>query len=92
MVVGRFHRAAATVFGVGQNVAVLTGTRLVRLSDGGRIGSKAPWAMTVRTVLLPLLIGTFVVGAVAGGSPPGSPVRVSIDRRDTGRRRAAGHR
>ncbi|PSL55962.1 RDD family protein [Saccharothrix carnea] len=72
--------------------AVLTGTRLVRLSDGGRIGWKAPWAMMVRTVLLPLLIGTFVVGAVAGGSPPGSPVRVSIDRRDTDRLRAAGHR
>ncbi|MFD0206256.1 hypothetical protein ACFVG9_36355 [Saccharothrix carnea] len=72
--------------------AVLTGTQLVRLSNGGRVGWKAPWAMMVRTVLLPLLIGTFVVGAAAGGSPPGSPVRVSIDRRDTGRLRAAGHR
>jgi hypothetical protein len=29
--------------------AVLTGTQLVRVADGGRIGRKAPWAMLVRT-------------------------------------------
>lgn len=72
--------------------AVLTGTRLVRLSDGGRIGLKAPWAMTVRTVLLPLLIVSTVVGAAAGGGPPGSPVRTSIDNRSTRRLHAAGFR
>jgi len=71
--------------------AVLTGTRLVRLSDGGRIGLKAPWAMTVRTVLLPLVIVSTVLGA-AGGSPPGSPVRTSIDSRSTRRLHAAGLR
>ncbi|TQM78851.1 RDD family protein [Saccharothrix saharensis] len=72
--------------------AVVTGTRLVRLSTGGRIGFPAPWAMTVRTVLLPLLIASFVVGALASGSPPGSPSRTSIDDRSTRRLRAAGFR
>ena len=72
--------------------AVVTGTRLVRVSDGGRIGLKAPWAMMARTVLLPLVIITFVIGATAGGSPPGSPVRTSIDARRTRRLHAAGFR
>lgn len=72
--------------------ALVTGTRLVRLSDGGRIGLKAPWAMAVRTVLLPLVIVSTVVGAAAGGSPPGSPVRTSIDNRSTRRLHAAGFR
>lgn len=72
--------------------AVVTGTRLVRLSTGGRIGLPAPWAMTVRTVLLPLLIASVAVGSLAGGSPPGSPSRTSIDDRGTRRLHAAGLR
>lgn len=56
--------------------ALLTGTRLVRARDGGRIGAKGPWAMTVRTVLLPLLIIAVVFG---GGYADGSLARISID-------------
>lgn len=55
--------------------ALCTGTRLVRLRDGGRIGAKGPWAMVIRTVLLPLLI----IAAVIGGTVDGSFVRTSID-------------
>ncbi len=68
--------------------AVLTGTRLVRLRDGGRIGPKAPRAMAVRTLLLPLLLVAVVVGGPAGGSL----VRMSIDDDGTRRLRAAGFR
>ncbi|MFC3452903.1 RDD family protein [Amycolatopsis speibonae] len=72
--------------------AVVAGTRLVRMADGGRIGGKAPWAMVIRTVLMPLLLATVVVGALAGGgaAPGGSLVRVSVDVDATGRLRAAG--
>jgi len=56
--------------------AVVTGTQLVRHADGSRIGAKGPWAMLVRTVLLPLLIIAVVVG---GGGPGGSPARTNID-------------
>lgn len=56
--------------------AVCTGTQLVRHRDGSRLGAKGPWAMLVRTVLLPLLIGAVVIGGVG---PGGSPVRVNID-------------
>jgi hypothetical protein len=61
--------------------AVLTGTRLVRLKDGGGLGFSAPWAMLVRVLLLPLLIVAVVVGALSGGggSPPGSFIRASLD-------------
>ncbi|XVS61265.1 RDD family protein [Actinosynnema sp. CA-299493] len=72
--------------------ALVTGTRLVRMSDGGRIGLKAPWAMTVRTVLLPLAIVSVLIGSGSGGGPPGSPVRASIDSRRTRRLHAAGFR
>ncbi|MBN6038307.1 RDD family protein [Amycolatopsis sp. 195334CR] len=63
--------------------AVLTGTRLVRVADGGRIGGKGPWAMLVRTVLLPLLLVVVIVGALTGGgsAPGGSQVRISVDDR-----------
>ncbi|MGC7095163.1 RDD family protein [Amycolatopsis lurida] len=63
--------------------AVLTGTRLVRAADGGRIGGKAPWAMLVRTVLMPLLLVAVIVGALTGGGtgPGGSQVRVTVDAR-----------
>ncbi|MFB6397384.1 RDD family protein [Polymorphospora lycopeni] len=60
--------------------AVLTGTQLVRVKDGGRIGGKACWAMLVRTLLMPLLLIAVIVGALSGGgSPPGSLARTSID-------------
>lgn len=62
--------------------AVMTGTRLVRLEDGGRIGAKGPWAMLIRTVLLPLLI----LGAVLGGGvADGTLKRVSISVKRTRR-------
>ena len=71
--------------------AVLTGTQLVRLKDGGRLGFWAPWAMLVRILLLPLLIIGVLVGSFGGGggSPPGSFVRVSLDVDATHRLRAA---
>jgi hypothetical protein len=56
--------------------AVLTGTRLVRARDGGRIGAKGPWAMLVRTILLPVL---FVAIALGEFVSVGSLARVSID-------------
>lgn len=55
--------------------AVVTGIRLVRAADGGRIGAKGPWAMLVRTVLLPLLI----LAVLTGGGGDGTTQRVSID-------------
>ncbi|UMO99816.1 hypothetical protein [Amycolatopsis sp. EV170708-02-1] len=56
--------------------AALTGTRLVRIRDGGRIGAAACWAMFVRTVLFPLLLVAMVL---AGSGGVGSVRRVSID-------------
>ncbi len=75
--------------------AVLTGTQLVRVRDGGRIGAKACWAMLVRTLLLPVLF--FVVllpTAFTTGSfgTAGSLARISIDRAATGQLHAAGIR
>ncbi|MEU4693829.1 hypothetical protein [Actinoplanes sp. NPDC023714] len=69
--------------------AVLTGTRLVRVRDGGRIGKKACWAMLLRTVLMPLLLIVVIVGSFGGSliSPDGSVVRTSIDRAATRRLR-----
>jgi hypothetical protein len=55
--------------------ALLTGTRLVRLRDGGWIGAKGPWAMLIRTLLLPLA----VLAVVTGGNADGSLQRTSID-------------
>lgn len=61
---------------------VLTGTRLVRTRDGGRIGAKGPWAMLVRTVLLPLLVAAVVVGGVGpGGELPRTCIDVARTRR-----------
>ncbi|GHH49368.1 RDD family protein [Lentzea cavernae] len=76
-------------FGNGRAVgAALTGTRLVRLSDGGRIGFAACWAMLVRTLLFPLLLVAFVYSGVG----PGSLSRVSIDDEATRRLHEAGLR
>ncbi|SDC94437.1 RDD family protein [Glycomyces harbinensis] len=56
--------------------AMWTGTRLVRVSDGGRIGAKGPWAMFVRLILLPAaILGALTGGGLAGGSLQ----RTSID-------------
>jgi hypothetical protein len=66
--------------------AVLTGTRLVRVEDGGRIGAGACWAMVVRTVLFPIL----VAASVFGGAVPGDLTRISIDEDATRRLHAAG--
>lgn len=65
--------------------AVVTGTRLVRIADGERIGAKGPWAMLVRTILLPALIIGMLTG---GGTVDGSLQRVSIDVARTRRMRA----
>lgn len=57
---------------------VLTGTQVVRIKDGGRIGGWASWAMLVR-VLFPLLAIGMIIGALGGGGTgPGSD-RVSVD-------------
>jgi len=65
------------LYGSGRALGALcTGTRLVRLSDGGRIGAKGPWAMQVRTILMPLLIIGVVLG---GGYADGTMKRASID-------------
>ncbi|WP_340688113.1 hypothetical protein LCL61_19215 [Amycolatopsis coloradensis] len=65
--------------------AALTGTRLVRIKDGGRIGAAACWAMLVRTLLFPLLLVAMVL---AGSGGVGSVRRVSIDEEATRRLRS----
>lgn len=75
-------------FGDGRGVgALVTGTRLVRVADGGRIGFSACWAMLVRTVLFPLLVLVLVLSEMV---PLGAPRRTSIDDRATRRLRAVG--
>ncbi|WP_378058006.1 RDD family protein [Actinophytocola glycyrrhizae] len=70
--------------------AVLTGTRLVRTKDGGRIGGWASWAMLVR-VLFPLLVIGAIIGALGGGGPvSGGSDRVSVDPRAIRQLHAAG--
>jgi hypothetical protein len=71
--------------------AVLTGTQLVRVADGGRIGGKAAWALLIR-ILMPLLFIGAIVGALGGAGPVsgGSTVRVSVDARATRQLRDAG--
>jgi hypothetical protein len=54
--------------------ALLTGTRLIRVKDGGRLGFWAPWAMLVRVLLLPIL-----VASMFGNLPPGDLRRASMD-------------
>jgi hypothetical protein len=75
-------------FGNGRALgAVLTGTRLVRVRNGNRIGAAACWAMLVRTILFPVFLGAVVVG---GGIAPGSLRRISIDDDATRQLHAAG--
>ncbi|MDG4753489.1 MULTISPECIES: RDD family protein [Micromonospora] len=73
---------------------VLTGTQLVRVKDGSRIGAKTCWAMLVRTLFMPLLFVVLMVSAFSTGSSgtPGSLVRISIDPDATRRFNAAGIR
>ncbi|MGN8027625.1 hypothetical protein [Microbacterium sp. 22242] len=67
--------------------ALLAGTRLVRMSDGGRIGlPKAGWAMLIRTLFLP-----FIFWAALEGTGDVGQVRTSIDENATIRLRNAGH-
>ncbi|MEV4416535.1 RDD family protein [Catellatospora sp. NPDC049609] len=84
------------IYGNGRALgAVLTGTQLVRVKDGGRVGAKACWAMLIRTLLMPLLLIAVIVGALGntgGEAPAGSPARVSIDRGATRRLQASGIR
>lgn len=71
--------------------AVLTGTRLVRVKNGQRLGASASWAMLVRTLLFPLLLVVVLAGAASGGgTAPGSLRRTSIDDAATQRLHAAG--
>nr|WP_030504777.1 RDD family protein [Micromonospora purpureochromogenes] len=74
--------------------ALLTGTQLVRIKDGSRIGLKACWAMLVRTLLMPVLVVVLLVTAFSTGSSdaPGSLVRTSIDPGATRRLHEAGIR
>lgn len=72
---------------------MLTGTRLVRVKNGQRIGAGACWAMVVRIVLFPLLMALVLASIFAGGfgsGPPGELTRTSIDEEATRRLHAAG--
>lgn len=72
---------------------MLTGTRLVRVKNGQRIGAGACWAMVVRIVLFPLLLALLLAAAVAGNAgsgPPGDLTRISIDEEATRQLHAAG--
>lgn len=66
---------------------LLTGTRLVRVKNGRRIGWGACWAMLVRTVLFPLLL---LIVVTSGSVGAGSLTRISIDDAETRRLWAAG--
>jgi len=67
---------------------LLTGTRLVREADGGRIGwGKAGWAMAVRALFVPFLL----LSLFDTGGDTFSTVRTSIDDTGTRRLRAAGY-
>jgi hypothetical protein len=70
--------------------AVLTDTQLVRVSDGGRLGKQAYWAMLIRTVLMPLLLALWVASFFLGSAleADDGTVRTSIDRHATRRLRA----
>lgn len=62
-----------------------TGTRLVRVKDGSRVGlAKAGWAMLIRTLLMPLLF----LAAIGGSADGPGVVRVSIDSKATERLKA----
>jgi hypothetical protein len=64
-------------YGNGRGVgALLTGTQLVRVKDGSRVGlAKAGWAMLIRTLLMPLAF----LAAIGGSSDGSGGVRISID-------------
>jgi hypothetical protein len=66
--------------------AKLTGTRLVRIKSGDRIGAAACWAMFVRILLFP----TMLIVMTLSGSFEGSLRRISIDEAATRQLHAAG--
>lgn len=67
---------------------MLTGTRLVRLKGGNRIGwGKAGWAMLARVCFMPVI---FLTLFDSGPMADISPVRTSIDDPATQRLWAAG--
>lgn len=67
--------------------AVLTGTRLVRVKNGHRLGVGACWAMLVRIVLIP----PYLLAITLGQMPSvGSARRISIDDAATRQLHAAG--
>lgn len=68
---------------------VVTGTQVVRIKDGGRIGGWAAWAMLMR-VLFPLLAIGAIIGALGGGGMAPDSDRVSVDARAIRRVHAAG--
>ena len=68
---------------------VLTGTQVVRVKDGGRIGGWAAWAMLVR-FLYPLLAIGLIIGVLGGGGTGPSSDRVSVDPHAIRRLHAAG--
>lgn len=67
---------------------VLTGTRLVRLADGHRIGwAKAGWALTIRSLFMPFVVLTVLESGASGDF---TSMRTSIDDDATARLWAAG--
>jgi len=68
---------------------VLTGTQVVRIKDGGRIGGWAAWAMLMR-FLYPLLAIGMIAGALGGGGTVPDSDRVSVDARAIRRLHAVG--
>lgn len=67
---------------------VLTGTRLVRVADGHRIGwAKAGWALTIRSLFMPFVMLSVLE---SGASTDFTSVRTSIDDAATARLWAAG--
>jgi uncharacterized RDD family membrane protein YckC len=73
------------LYGNGRGLgALLTGTRVVRVKDGSRVGlRKAGWAMLIRTLLMPLAF----FAAIGGSADGGSQIRISIDIEATDRLR-----
>ncbi|MBK1787240.1 RDD family protein [Prauserella cavernicola] len=79
-------------FGNGRALgAVLTGTRLVRVKNGGRLGATAWWAMIMRNVLLvPFFVPVIIVALFENATSVISFHRISIDDGATRRLHAAG--
>ncbi|MEV7327021.1 RDD family protein [Micromonospora sp. NPDC093244] len=82
-------------FGNGRALGgVLTGTQLVRIKDGSRVGLRASWVMLIRTLLMPVLVVGALADAFTGGGTSGftSELRICIDPTATRRLHDAGIR